>query len=140
MKPIWVYFRMHIKIRLSYQGDLIRVWRDTPKSDGALHPRRNRELRSVCFGTPVTSPANTGAPLSAPPSYFRIRKFRKMSPAVVTLSFGRASHGHMWCFTLQGNGSVEATFSMARFRMLGVSGPRQVGQQLSFWRQWLQTR
>lgn len=43
-------------------------------------------------------------------------------------------------FTLQGNGSVEATFSMARFRMLGVSGPRQVGQQLSFWRHGLQTR
>lgn len=43
-------------------------------------------------------------------------------------------------FTLHGNGSVEATFSMARFLMLGVRGPRHVGQQLSFCRHGLHTR
>lgn len=42
--------------------------------------------------------------------------------------------------TLQGKSTAEATFSMARFLMLGVSEPRQVGQRLSFCRHCLQTR
>lgn len=79
-----------------------------------------------------------------PPSTFPDQKVPENVYCVVSFGYERASHpladGHMWRFTLQGNGSVEATFSMARFLMLGVSGPRQVGQQLSFWRQWLQTR
>ena len=41
---------------------------------------------------------------------------------------------------LQGNITVLATFSMARFLMLLPSGPRQVGQQVSLGRQLEQTR
>ncbi|KAE9545215.1 hypothetical protein AGLY_000758 [Aphis glycines] len=40
---------------------------------------------------------------------------------------------------LQGNMTVEATFSMAKLRMF-PSGPRHVGQQLSFGRHVLQTK
>ncbi|KAK2504721.1 hypothetical protein MC885_005527 [Smutsia gigantea] len=42
--------------------------------------------------------------------------------------------------TLQGNRTAEATFSIARFLMLGVRAPLHVGQQLNFWRHWLHTR
>ena len=41
---------------------------------------------------------------------------------------------------LQGNMTVEATFSMARFLMLPPSWPRQVGQHVSLGRQLEQTR
>lgn len=42
--------------------------------------------------------------------------------------------------TLHGKRTAEATFSMARFLMLGVREPRQVGQRLSCCRHCLHTR
>lgn len=42
--------------------------------------------------------------------------------------------------TLQGKRTAEATFSIAKFLMLGVKDPLHVGQQLSFCRHGLQTK
>ena len=68
--------------------------------------------------------------------------------------YGRNSHVSSWSiFSVwsrdaaqpldwyrQGKDTVEATFSMAKFRMLAPNGPRHVGQHESFGRQEEQTR